>query len=268
MPDRLSPLDASFLFAEHRTAAMHVGAVMTFAPPEHGPFDPDAFIELIGRRLPLVPRYRQKVRDVPGHLGLPVWVDDPDFDLAFHVRRSALPAPGTERGAARAGRAAAGPPARPVPPAVGGLPDRGPGRRPVRGGHQDPPRHGRRAGLDGHRGGAARPHPAAAARPRPTTGTRRRSRPRWSWPRTRRCTRCADPGTCSTWPAGRSSDVRQAVVGGRPDRGGGASPRAARRRPSARCRRSTRPPASSAATACSAPRWPTTARCARRTAAR
>jgi diacylglycerol O-acyltransferase / wax synthase len=97
VPDRLSPLDASFLFAEHRTAAMHVGAVMTFAPPGRGPFDADALVELIGSRLPLVPRYRQKVRDVPGHLGLPVWVDDPDFDLAFHVRRSALPAPGTER---------------------------------------------------------------------------------------------------------------------------------------------------------------------------
>ncbi|GAA3076328.1 wax ester/triacylglycerol synthase family O-acyltransferase [Pseudonocardia yunnanensis] len=96
VPDRLSPLDASFLFAEHRTAAMHVGAVMTFEPPEHGRFDADAFTELIGSRLALVPRYRQKVRDVPGRLGLPVWVDDPDFDLGFHVRRSALPAPGTE----------------------------------------------------------------------------------------------------------------------------------------------------------------------------
>jgi diacylglycerol O-acyltransferase / wax synthase len=94
--DRLSPLDASFLFAEHRTAAMHVGAVMTFAPPEDGPFDADAFTELIGRRLVLVPRYRQKLKEVPGRLGLPVWVDDAGFDLAFHVRRSALPAPGTE----------------------------------------------------------------------------------------------------------------------------------------------------------------------------
>jgi WS/DGAT/MGAT family acyltransferase len=96
VPDRLSPLDASFLYAEHRTAAMHVGAVMTFAPPEDGPFDVEAFTELIGGRLGLVPRYRQKLREVPGRLGLPVWVDDPDFDLAFHVRRSALPAPGTE----------------------------------------------------------------------------------------------------------------------------------------------------------------------------
>ena len=96
MVDRLSPLDASFLFAEHRTAAMHVGAVMTFAPPEHGSFDPDAFTALIGHRLALVPRYRQKVREVPGGLGLPVWVDDPEFDLGYHVRRSALPVPGTE----------------------------------------------------------------------------------------------------------------------------------------------------------------------------
>lgn len=94
MPDRLSPLDASFLFAESRTQPMHVGGVMTFAPPG-GAFDPDAFVALIGRRLALVPRYRQKVREVPGHLGLPVWVDDPDFDLHYHVRRSALPRPGT-----------------------------------------------------------------------------------------------------------------------------------------------------------------------------
>jgi diacylglycerol O-acyltransferase len=94
VPDRLSPLDASFLFAEDRTTAMHVGGVMTFARPETG--DVDAFVALIGRRLGLVPRYRQKVREVPGYLGLPVWVDDPDFDLDYHVRRAALPAPGTD----------------------------------------------------------------------------------------------------------------------------------------------------------------------------
>ncbi|GAA3230585.1 wax ester/triacylglycerol synthase family O-acyltransferase [Pseudonocardia petroleophila] len=94
MPDRLSPLDASFLYAEHDTAAMHVGGVMTFEPREG--FDVDALVALIGQRLGLVPRYRQKVREVPGRLGLPVWVDDPEFDLAYHVRRSALAAPGTE----------------------------------------------------------------------------------------------------------------------------------------------------------------------------
>jgi diacylglycerol O-acyltransferase / wax synthase len=96
VPDRLSPLDASFLFAEDRTTAMHVGGVMTFAPPEAGAFDVEAFVKLIGSRLGLVPRYRQKVREVPGHLGLPVWVDDPDFELDYHVRRAALPGPGSD----------------------------------------------------------------------------------------------------------------------------------------------------------------------------
>ena len=89
MPDRLSPLDASFLFAEDRTRPMHIGGVMTFAAPEG--FDFDAFVALIGQRLGLVPRWRQKVREVPAHLGLPVWVDDADFDLDYHVRHPPCP---------------------------------------------------------------------------------------------------------------------------------------------------------------------------------
>jgi diacylglycerol O-acyltransferase len=98
VPERLSPLDASFLFLEERTTAMTVGGVMTFetGSDENEGFDVDAFVRLIGDRLALVPRYRQKVREVPGRLGLPVWVDDPDFDLSYHVRRSALPAPGSD----------------------------------------------------------------------------------------------------------------------------------------------------------------------------
>lgn len=90
--DKLSPLDASFLYMEGATTAMHVGGVLIF----DGEIDAELFSELIGRRLGAVPRYRQKVREVPGRLGAPVWVDDPDFDLAYHVRRAALPAPGTE----------------------------------------------------------------------------------------------------------------------------------------------------------------------------
>src|SRR6478752_4210947 len=86
--------DGSFLFAEDRTRPMHIGGVMTFAAPDG--FDFDAFLALIGQRLGLVPRWRQKVREVPAHLGLPVWVDDADFDLDYHVRHSALPAPGTD----------------------------------------------------------------------------------------------------------------------------------------------------------------------------
>ena len=96
MQDRLSPLDASFLYLEQPTTGMHVGAVMTFLPPQDGEFDVDEFFALVGARLCLVPRYRQKIREVPARLGLPVWVDDPDFDLSYHLRRSALPAPGSD----------------------------------------------------------------------------------------------------------------------------------------------------------------------------
>ncbi|MGE0300499.1 WS/DGAT/MGAT family O-acyltransferase [Pseudonocardia sp.] len=90
--DPLSPLDASFLYMERPTTAMHVGGLLIF----DGDIDADAFARLIGARLAAVPRYRQKVREVPGWLGPPVWVDDPDFDLDYHVRRAALPGPGTE----------------------------------------------------------------------------------------------------------------------------------------------------------------------------
>jgi WS/DGAT/MGAT family acyltransferase len=94
MVERLSPLDSSFLFMEGETTAMHVGGLMTFEPAPDA--DLDAFVRLIGERLAAVPRYRQKIREVPVRLGLPVWVDDTAFDLGYHVRRSALPAPGTD----------------------------------------------------------------------------------------------------------------------------------------------------------------------------
>ncbi|MFL6139075.1 MAG: WS/DGAT/MGAT family O-acyltransferase [Frankiaceae bacterium] len=93
--DRLSALDVSFLYLEEPTTAMHVGGVALFQVPPGG-FDHDRLLALIERRIGHVPRYRQKVRWVPGHLANPVWVDDPDFDIAYHVRRSALPEPGTD----------------------------------------------------------------------------------------------------------------------------------------------------------------------------
>jgi diacylglycerol O-acyltransferase / wax synthase len=92
---RLSALDASFLYLEGPTTAMHVGGVGVFEPPADG-FDHDRLIALIGERIAFVPRYRQRVRWVPGWLANPVWVDDERFDLSYHVRRSALPRPGTE----------------------------------------------------------------------------------------------------------------------------------------------------------------------------
>ncbi len=95
MPDRLSPLDASFLYLEEPATAMHVGSVSVFEAPPEG-FDHDQLVALVSARIAYVPRFRQRVRPVPGRLANPVWVDDEDFDLAYHVRRAALPRPGTD----------------------------------------------------------------------------------------------------------------------------------------------------------------------------
>jgi WS/DGAT/MGAT family acyltransferase len=93
MAERLSRLDASFLYLEEPDTPMHVGGVLILEAPAGGVA---ALEELVAARLSLVPRYRQKVVEVPGHLANPVWVDDPDFDLAYHLRRNGLPRPGTE----------------------------------------------------------------------------------------------------------------------------------------------------------------------------
>src|SRR5439155_8914629 len=85
----------SFLYLEDELTPMHVGGVAIFRRPRSG-FSYEAMAELIERRLSLVPRYRQKVLSVPGNLARPVWVDDPEFDLTYHMRRSALPQPGTD----------------------------------------------------------------------------------------------------------------------------------------------------------------------------
>jgi len=93
--DRLSALDVSFLYLEEATTPMHVGGLVTLQPPETG-FDYDRLVALIENRIGLVPRYRQKIKNVPGHFANPVWVDDGDFDVTYHVRRSALPRPGSD----------------------------------------------------------------------------------------------------------------------------------------------------------------------------
>ena len=92
VPDRLSSLDASFLYLEEQTTAMHVGSVSVFEAPAEG-FDYDRLVALVSARIAYVPRYRQRVRPVPGRLANPVWVDDENFDVGYHVRRSALPRP-------------------------------------------------------------------------------------------------------------------------------------------------------------------------------
>ncbi len=92
--DRLTAVDASFLHQEDAISHMHIGAVTIFEGPPP-PFT--EVLEHIRSRLRFVPRYRQKLAYPPFESGRPLWVDDPTFNLEYHLRHSALPAPGTEQ---------------------------------------------------------------------------------------------------------------------------------------------------------------------------
>ena len=100
--DRLTAIDASFLHQEGPSSHMHVGAVARFEGPPP-PFD--ELLDSLRMRLHLVPRYRQKLADPAAGTGRPLWVDDPTFNLEYHVRQTALPAAG-HRGPAPAARPA------------------------------------------------------------------------------------------------------------------------------------------------------------------
>ena len=91
--DRLEPLDALFVEAEDEdeNTSMAIASIAVLEGPAPSQKE---IRELVQSRLPLVPRYRQKLRTVPFRLARPVWVDDPDFDLSYHVRRTLLPEPG------------------------------------------------------------------------------------------------------------------------------------------------------------------------------
>src|SRR4051812_44052267 len=89
--DRLSAIDASFLAGERESSHMHVGGVMIFEGP---PPSREESLEHIAGRLHLVPRYRQKLAVPRFEMGRPLWVDDPSFNLEYHVRQTALAAPG------------------------------------------------------------------------------------------------------------------------------------------------------------------------------
>ncbi len=91
--DRLTAIDASFLTNESSTSHMHIGAVTIFEGP---PPSYDDLLDHIESRLHLVPRYRQKLANPPVETGRPFWIDDPQFNLGYHVRHSALPSPGAE----------------------------------------------------------------------------------------------------------------------------------------------------------------------------
>jgi diacylglycerol O-acyltransferase len=91
--DVMSPLDSAFLRLEGHDAPLHIASVAVFDGPAPSYAE---FLQLVSSKLPLLPRYRQRVQEVPLWLGRPVWVDDAHFDVAFHVRNTAVPAPGTD----------------------------------------------------------------------------------------------------------------------------------------------------------------------------
>lgn len=95
MSERLRARDLAFLTTETSTAPRHNATLEVFEPGESG-FDFERLQTLVSDRIAFVPRYRQRLVEVPGGLGTPVWVDDEHFDLDYHVRRSALPRPGSD----------------------------------------------------------------------------------------------------------------------------------------------------------------------------
>jgi diacylglycerol O-acyltransferase len=96
---RLSVLDSSFLYMERPSVHMHVAGLVILDPAtrQGGRLHRDDLAEVIQRRIHLVPRFRQRVVFPPFGVGRPLWVDDEDFDIDFHLRRAALPAPGGRR---------------------------------------------------------------------------------------------------------------------------------------------------------------------------
>ncbi|WP_139984293.1 WS/DGAT/MGAT family O-acyltransferase [Nocardioides litoris] len=95
MSERLRARDLAFLTTETANAPRHNATVEILEPGESG-FDFERLVALVADRIAFVPRYRQRLAQVPGGLATPVWVDDDHFDLDYHVRRSALPRPGSD----------------------------------------------------------------------------------------------------------------------------------------------------------------------------
>jgi diacylglycerol O-acyltransferase len=95
MVTRLSAPDAEFFQLENTATPMYVGTLSILRKPRNG-LSYETLLETVERRLPQIPRYRQKVREVTLGLARPVWIDDRDFDITYHVRRSALPSPGSD----------------------------------------------------------------------------------------------------------------------------------------------------------------------------
>ncbi|HEX6227946.1 MAG TPA: wax ester/triacylglycerol synthase family O-acyltransferase [Solirubrobacterales bacterium] len=92
--DRLTAVDASFLTNESSTSHMHIGAILVFEGP------PPLYVDLVEHvrgKLSQVPRFRQRLATPPLEAGRPLWADDINFNLTYHIRHTALPAPGGEQ---------------------------------------------------------------------------------------------------------------------------------------------------------------------------
>ena len=123
---QLTGLDGSFLYMETPTTFGHVNGLAIYERPSDD-FDPYAavyrrFASKVGELEPM----RRRVVEVPFHLDHPYWIDDPNFDLDFHIRHMSLAPARTGRPARRAGRPHRRSADGPHPPAVGGLRHRGP----------------------------------------------------------------------------------------------------------------------------------------------
>jgi diacylglycerol O-acyltransferase len=88
MVTRLSASDAAFYHLENTATPMYVGSLSILRKPRNG-LSYETLLATVERRLPQIPRYRQKVREVAFGLARPVWIDDRDFDITYHIRRSA-----------------------------------------------------------------------------------------------------------------------------------------------------------------------------------
>ena len=95
MVTRLSASDSAFYRLENSSTPMYVGSLSIVRKPRGG-LSYEAVLATVEQRLPQIPRYRQKVREVSLGLARPVWIDDTEFDITYHVRRSALPSPGSD----------------------------------------------------------------------------------------------------------------------------------------------------------------------------
>src|SRR3954452_15879113 len=95
---RLTGMDATFLYMETPSSYMHVAGLMILDPSEvEGGFSMDDMTSFYESRLHLAAPFRRRLVEIPMGLHHPLWIEDPDFDLAYHLRHIAVPAPGDDR---------------------------------------------------------------------------------------------------------------------------------------------------------------------------